>query len=69
MILPLATLLLTLYFITAYGLLRYAAINTLKRRVTSVVYRESVLIVFALLTPLVIVNAIVGSIKHRFRKT
>jgi hypothetical protein len=68
MILPLTILLLTLYYLTAYSLLRYAVIHTLKRRVNSVFYREAVLVMVAFFTPLVITNAIIDSIKLRFKK-
>lgn len=68
MILPLAILLLTTYYILAYGILRYATIDTLKRRVTSAVYREVVLITVALLTPWVIGKAVSESFRNRFAR-
>jgi hypothetical protein len=68
MILPLAILLLTTYYTIAYGILRYAVLDTLKRRVTSAVYREFVLITVALITPWVILKAIMESFQYRLAR-
>ena len=67
MILPLAILLLTLYYTAAYGVLRYAVIHTLRRRVDSLIYREAVLIAFAILTPVVITNALIDAVRRRLK--
>lgn len=64
MILPLTIFLLTVYYSLAYGLIRYAVINTLKRRVASTLCREALLLAYVISTPLVIAN----SLTAKFRK-